>query len=66
MNPVDYEIQGVNRFLSFEGVKIFEMHLEISDMFRENNMSEIILWKWFRNFKDIRTNFHDVGRFWRL
>lgn len=61
-NPVDCEVRGVIRFLSAKGVKAAEIHREISVVYGENIMSDGMVQKWVRAFKDGRQNVHDEER----
>ncbi|GBL55464.1 hypothetical protein AVEN_91243-1 [Araneus ventricosus] len=58
-NPADSEIRCVIRFLN---VKAAEIHQHASEFYEENFMSEGMIRKWFRAFKDGRTNVHDGER----
>lgn len=61
-NPADCEIRGVIRFLSAKGVKAAEIHRQISEVYGENIMSDGMVRKWVRAFKDGRQNVHDEER----
>lgn len=43
-------------FLSAKGVKDAEIHSQISESVRGENMRDDVVWKWVRAFKDDRTN----------
>ncbi|GBN07838.1 hypothetical protein AVEN_213244-1 [Araneus ventricosus] len=58
-NPADSEIRCVIRFLN---VKAAEIHRHVSEFYEENIMSEGMVRKWFRAFKDGRTIVHDGER----
>ncbi|GFW22093.1 HTH_48 domain-containing protein [Trichonephila clavipes] len=55
-NPADCEVCTVIRFLCAQGFKSVDIHHQISG---ENIMSDGMVQKWVRGFKDGRTNIHD-------
>ncbi|GBN70096.1 hypothetical protein AVEN_175738-1 [Araneus ventricosus] len=61
-NPADYKIRSVIRFLLAKDVKAAEIYRHISEVYGENFMSQGIVRKWVRAFKDDRTNVHDEER----
>lgn len=61
-NPADCEIRAVIRFLNAKGVKAAEIHRQISEVYGEKTMSDGMVRKWVRAFKDGRTNVHDEER----
>ena len=63
-NPVDCEICAVISFLSVKGIKSVDIHRQISEVYGENIMSDGMVRKWVRSFKDGRTNVHDEERSW--
>ncbi|GFX54399.1 histone-lysine N-methyltransferase SETMAR [Trichonephila clavipes] len=58
-NPADCEVRAVIRFLCDQGIKSVDIHHQISKVFGENIMSDGMVRKWVRAFKDGRTNIHD-------
>ena len=51
-NPADCEVRGVFLFLSAKGVKAAEIHRQISEVNGEDIMSDEMVRKWVRAFKD--------------
>lgn len=62
VSPADCEVRSVIRFLSAKGVKAVDIYREISAVYGENIMSEGMVRKWVRAFKDGRSNVHDEER----
>ncbi|GFU26943.1 HTH_48 domain-containing protein [Trichonephila clavipes] len=61
-NPTDYEVRALIRFLCAQGFKSVDIHHQISEVYGENIMSDGMVRKWVRTFKDGRTNIHDEER----
>ncbi|GFX84979.1 HTH_48 domain-containing protein [Trichonephila clavipes] len=61
-NPADCEVRAVIRFLCAQGFKSVDIHHQISEVYGENIMSDGMVRKWVRAFKDGRTNVHDEER----
>ncbi|GFX64274.1 HTH_48 domain-containing protein [Trichonephila clavipes] len=61
-NPADCEVCAVIRFLCAQGFKSVDIHRQISEVYGENVMSDGMVRKWVRAFKDGRTNIHDEER----
>lgn len=61
-NPADCEVRSVIRFLCAKRVKSIDIHREICAVYGENIMSEGMVRKWVRSFKDGRSNVHDEER----
>lgn len=61
-NPADCEVRAVIRFLCAKGFKSVDIHHQISEVYGENIMSDGMVRKWVRAFKDGRTNIHDEER----
>ena len=61
-NPADCEMRSVIRYLSAEGVKAVEIHRNICEVHGQNTMSNGMVRKWVRAFKDGRENVHDEDR----
>ena len=61
-NPADCEVRGVIRFLSAKGVKAVDIHRQLCEVYGQNIMSDGMVRKWARAFKDGRTNVHDEER----
>ena len=59
----DCEICSMIHFLSDKGIKAAENHYKISQVYGENIMSEEVVWRWVKAFKDGCTNIHNVE--WR-
>ena len=51
-NPADCEIRSVFRYLSAKGVKSVEIHRNICEVYGQNTMSDGMVRKWVRAFKD--------------
>lgn len=62
VSPADCEVRAVIRFLSAKGVKPIDIHREIVEVYGQNIMSDGMVRKWVRAFKDGRTNVHDEER----
>lgn len=62
VSPADCEVRAVIRFLSAKGLKAIDIHREICAVYGENIMSDGMVRKWVRAFKDGRTNVHDEQR----
>lgn len=60
--PADCEIRSVIRFLTARNVSAAEIHLQISEVYGPNAMSDSKVRKWVRAFKDGRENVHDEPR----
>ncbi|GBN21765.1 hypothetical protein AVEN_155627-1 [Araneus ventricosus] len=61
-NPAECEMLSVIHLLNAKDVKAYEIHRQISEVYDENIMSEGMVRKWVRQFKDGRTNVHDEER----
>ena len=59
VSPTDCEVRAVIQFLSAKGVKPIDTHREICEDYGQNIMSDRMVRKWVRAFKDGRTNVHD-------
>ena len=59
--PAECEIRSVIRYLSAKGVKAVEIHRNICEVYGQN-MSDGMVRKWVRSFKDGRKNVHDEER----
>ncbi|KAL4704968.1 hypothetical protein ACJJTC_005453 [Scirpophaga incertulas] len=62
VSPAACEVRAVIRFLSAKGVKPIDIHREICEVYGQNIMSDGMVRKWVRAFKDGRTNVHDEER----
>ena len=62
VSPADCEVRTVIRFLSAKGVKPINIHREICEVYGQKIMSDGMVRKWVRAFKDGRTNVHDEKR----
>ncbi|KAL4710086.1 hypothetical protein ACJJTC_016488 [Scirpophaga incertulas] len=62
VSPAACEVRAVIRFLSAKGVKPIDIHREICEVYGQNIMSDGMVRKWVRAFKDGRTNVHDEQR----
>lgn len=51
-NPADCEICAIIRFLSAKGVKAVEIHRQICEVYEQNIMSDGMVCKCVRAFKD--------------
>ncbi|GBL70922.1 hypothetical protein AVEN_46045-1, partial [Araneus ventricosus] len=60
--PADCEIRSVIRFLNAKVVKVAEIHRQISEAYDGNIMSEGMVRKWVRAYKDGRTVVHHEER----
>jgi hypothetical protein len=58
-NHADSEIRSVIRYLSAKGVKAVVIHCNICEVYGQNIMSDGMVRKWVRTFKDGRKNVHD-------
>lgn len=61
-SAADCEVRAVIRFLTAKGLKAIDIHREISSVYGENIMSDGMVRKWVRAFKDGRSNVHDEER----
>ncbi|GFV67079.1 HTH_48 domain-containing protein [Trichonephila clavipes] len=61
-NPADCEVRAVIRLLCAQGFKSVGIHHQISEVYGENIMSDGMVRKWVKAFKDGRTNIHDEER----
>ena len=50
---------GCNSFLNARDVKVGNIHRQISEVYRKNAISDGMVRKWVRAFKEGRTNVHD-------
>lgn len=66
VSPADCKVRAVIQFLSAKGVKPIDIHREICEVYGQNIMSDGMVRKWVRAFKDSRTNVHDEERSGRL
>ncbi|XP_031327821.1 protein GVQW3-like [Photinus pyralis] len=55
------ELRSVIRFLCAEGHNAAEIHRRMSKVYGDNFMSDSMVRKWFREFKEGRTDVHDEG-----
>ena len=62
VSPADCEVRAVIRFLSPKGLKSIDIHREICAVYGQNIISDGMVRKWVRAFKDGRTNVHDEQR----
>ncbi|GBM88515.1 hypothetical protein AVEN_25100-1 [Araneus ventricosus] len=53
-NPADCEIRSVIRFFNAKDVKAAEIHRQITEVYEKNIVSEGMVRKWVRAFKDGR------------
>jgi transposase len=60
--PADCEIRSVIRFLNARNVKPADIHRQICEVYGENAMSDGMVRKWVRKFKEGRDNVHDEPR----
>ena len=60
-NPADCKIRSVIRYLSAKGVNAVEFHRNICEVYGQT-MSDGMVRKWVRAFKDGRKNVHDEER----
>ncbi|GBM00655.1 hypothetical protein AVEN_118006-1 [Araneus ventricosus] len=61
-NPADCEIRSTICFLNAKDVKAAEIHRQISEVYGENLMSEGMVRKWIRAFKDGHKKVHNEHR----
>ncbi|GFX67159.1 HTH_48 domain-containing protein [Trichonephila clavipes] len=61
-DPADCEMRAVIRFLWAQGFKSVDIHHQISEVYGESIMTDEMVRKWVRAFKDGRTNIHDEER----
>ena len=61
-NPAYCEIRSVIRYLSAKGLKAVEIHHKICEVYGQNIMSDGMVRKWVRVFKDGWKNVHDEER----
>ena len=57
--PANCEICSVISYLSAKGVKAVEIHLNIYEVYGQNIMSDAMVRKWVRAFKDDLKNVYD-------
>ncbi|GBM11086.1 hypothetical protein AVEN_242975-1 [Araneus ventricosus] len=62
VDPADYEVRSVIRFLNAKKVKPVEIHRQLVEIYGENVMTDGMVRKWVRQFNDGRTNVHDEVR----
>ena len=62
VSPADCEVRAVIRFHSTKDVKPIDVHREIVEVYGQNIMSDGMVRKWFRAFKDGPTNVHNEER----
>ena len=62
VNLADCEVRAVIRFLSAKGLKPIGIHREICAVYGQNIISDGMVRKWVREFKDAVTNVHDEQR----
>ena len=55
VSPADCEVRAVKRFLCAKGLKPIDIHREICAVYGKNIMSDGMVRKWVRAFKDGRT-----------
>ena len=55
-NPADCEIRSVIRYLNAKGLKAVEIHRNICEVYEQNIMTDGVVRKWVRAFKDGRPN----------
>ncbi|GBN19062.1 hypothetical protein AVEN_73128-1 [Araneus ventricosus] len=65
-NPAKCEMRGVIRFLWAKRLSAADIHRELCAAYGPNIMSEGVMRRWVRFFKDGRTNIHDESRSGRL
>ena len=58
-NPADCKIRSVISYLSAKGVKAVEIRRNICEVCGQNLMSNGMVRKWVRAFKDGRKNVHE-------
>jgi transposase len=58
----DCEIRSVIRFLNARNVKPADIHRQICEAYGENVMSDGLVRKWVRKFKEGRDSVHDEPR----
>ena len=61
-DPADCEIRAVIPFLNVRNVKPAKIYRQVKDVYGEDAMSEGMVRKWVRMFKEGRTNVHDAAR----
>ena len=61
-NPTNCEIHSVICYLCAKGVKAVEIHRNIYEVYGQNIMSDGMVRKWVRAFKDGQKNVHDEER----
>jgi transposase len=61
-NPASCELHTVIRFFHAKNMSAAEIHRELCALYGQNVMSEGIVRKWCRMFKDGRTNVHHEER----
>jgi histone-lysine N-methyltransferase SETMAR len=60
--PADCEVRSLIRFLNARNVKPADIHRQICEVYGENAMSDGMVRKWVRQFKEGRENVHDEAR----
>ncbi|GFY26728.1 HTH_48 domain-containing protein [Trichonephila clavipes] len=58
-NPADCEVRAVIRLICAQDFKSVDIHHQISEVYCEIIMSDGMVRKWVRAFKDGHTNIHD-------
>jgi len=58
----DYEIRSLILFLKARNVLLSEIHHQICYVYGDNAMSDVMVRKWVRMFKEGRENVHDEAR----
>lgn len=53
---------NISLFLSAKGMKVAEINRQVCEVYRENIMSDGIVRRWVRAFKDDHNNVHDEER----
>ncbi|XP_025410521.1 protein GVQW3-like [Sipha flava] len=61
-NAATCELRSVIRFLNAENIKPVDIHRQICEVYGENAMSDSMVRRWVRLFKEGRTNVHDEER----
>ncbi|GBM16608.1 hypothetical protein AVEN_88950-1 [Araneus ventricosus] len=61
-DPADCEVRSIIRFLNAKKVKPAEIHRQLVEIYGENVMTDGMVRKWVRHFKDGRTNVHVEAR----
>jgi hypothetical protein len=58
-NPSSCEIRSVIKYLNAKNVRPAEIYRKVSEVYRENAMSDGMVTRWCRMFSEGRTNIHD-------